>query len=222
MATKENTSNTKEYPDKFGRKHDSQEKADAANAQIDAQRKYLKTKYNDVEEDVALEVINILNPDLCIDIEGLTEDEFAAALGKAQVTRSLEIKKKEDEENSLENSLKDKAGLSEKGLPMWVALRLVHQLEWYEDYCWPKEGDREQKAHALRDILFELMTPITAYVLTMKIEEVIENFEPRARLVGVRATPNLDNNAYEVTIEFYVVNAPTELVNMEVLLERLR
>jgi phage baseplate assembly protein W len=74
----------------------------------------------------------------------------------------------------------------------------------------------------VRDVLFELMTPITAYVLTMKIEEVIQNFEPRARLVGVRAQPNLDNNAYEVTIEFYVVNAPTELVNMEVLLERLR
>ena len=74
----------------------------------------------------------------------------------------------------------------------------------------------------VRDILFEPMTPITAYVLTMKIEEVIENFEPRARLIGVRALPNLDNNAYEVSIEFYVVNAPTELVNMEVLLERLR
>jgi phage baseplate assembly protein W len=74
----------------------------------------------------------------------------------------------------------------------------------------------------VRDILFEPMTPITAYVLTMKIEEVIENFEPRARLVGVRAMPNLDNNSYDVTIEFYVVNAPTELVNMEILLERLR
>ena len=74
----------------------------------------------------------------------------------------------------------------------------------------------------VRDVLFEPMTPITAYVLTMKIEEVIENFEPRARLVGVRAMPNLDNNAYDVTIEFYVVNVPTELVNMEILLERLR
>ena len=75
----------------------------------------------------------------------------------------------------------------------------------------------------VRGVLFEPMTPITAYVLTMKIEEVIQNFEPRARLIGVRAIPNLDdNNAYEVTIEFYVVNAPTELVNMEVLLERVR
>ena len=74
----------------------------------------------------------------------------------------------------------------------------------------------------VRGVLFEPMTPITAYVLTMKIEEVIVSFEPRARLIGVRTTPNLDNNAYEVTIEFYVVNAPTELVNMEVLLERVR
>ena len=57
MATKDNTSNTKEYPDKFGRKHDSQEKADGANAQIDAQCKYLKTKYNGVEEDVNTEYI---------------------------------------------------------------------------------------------------------------------------------------------------------------------
>jgi len=149
MATKDNTSNTKEYPDKFGRKHDSQEKVDAANAQIDAQCKYLKTKYNGVEEDVALETINILNPDLCIDIEGLTEDEFEAALFEAQVTRSLENKKKED-------SAKDKAGLSEDGLRMWIALRLAHQLEWRGDYCWPKEGDIEQKAHVLREILPKL------------------------------------------------------------------
>jgi len=74
----------------------------------------------------------------------------------------------------------------------------------------------------VRDIMFEPMTPITAYVLTKKIEEVIDNFEPRVSLIDVRATPNLDKNTYNVTIEFYVVNAPTELVNMEVLLERLR
>ena len=74
----------------------------------------------------------------------------------------------------------------------------------------------------VRGVLFEPMTPITAYVLTMKIEEVIVNFEPRVRLIGVMAIPNLDNNAYECTIEFYVINAPTELVTMEVLLERVR
>ena len=55
-----------------------------------------------------------------------------------------------------------------------------------------------------------------------KVEEVIENFEPRVKLIGVRADPNLDRNEYEVTIEFFVVNTPTELVDLTVFLEVLR
>ena len=74
----------------------------------------------------------------------------------------------------------------------------------------------------IRGLLFEPLSPITAFVLSQKVEDVIENFEPRARLVGVRAFPDLDRNAYEITIEFYVQNAPTELVDTTVLLERLR
>ena len=74
----------------------------------------------------------------------------------------------------------------------------------------------------VRGILFELMTPITAHVLTQQIELVIENFEPRAKLISVTAHPNLDRNEYECTIEFYVANAPTELVDLTVFLERLR
>ena len=74
----------------------------------------------------------------------------------------------------------------------------------------------------VRDILFEPMTPITANILARLIEDVIENFEPRAKLTGVRAQPNLDRNEYEVTIEFYVINTPTELVDLTVMLERLR
>ena len=74
----------------------------------------------------------------------------------------------------------------------------------------------------VRGILFEPMTPLTAHVLTRKIEDVIENFEPRARLISVRAQPNLDRNEYECTIEFYVVNTPTELVDLTLFLERLR
>ena len=74
----------------------------------------------------------------------------------------------------------------------------------------------------VRGILFEPMTPLTAHILTRKIEDVIENFEPRAKLISVRAQPNLDRNEYECTIEFFVVNAPTELVDLTVFLERLR
>ena len=74
----------------------------------------------------------------------------------------------------------------------------------------------------VRGILFEPMTPLTAHILTRKIEDVIENFEPRARLTNVIAYPNLDRNAYEVSVEFYVVNMPTELVDLTLFLERLR
>ena len=77
-------------------------------------------------------------------------------------------------------------------------------------------------ASGVRDMLFELMTPVTAQILARKIEDVINNFEPRAKLVGVTAIPLLDKNAYEVSIEFYVVNTPTELVDLSIMLERLR
>lgn len=77
-------------------------------------------------------------------------------------------------------------------------------------------------ASGVRDMLFELITPVTAQILARKIEDVIQNFEPRARLISVTALPNLDRNEYEVTIEFYVVNQPTELVDLTVMLERVR
>ena len=74
----------------------------------------------------------------------------------------------------------------------------------------------------VRGLLFELMTPLTSAVIARKIQDVIENFEPRARLTAVEAIPDFDRNAYEVKVYFYVVNAPTELVEVNQLLERLR
>jgi len=74
----------------------------------------------------------------------------------------------------------------------------------------------------VRELLFEHLNPMIAAVLTRKIEDVINNFEPRARLVSVRALPDLDRNAYEVQVAFYVVNTPTELVDLTIMLERLR
>ena len=71
-------------------------------------------------------------------------------------------------------------------------------------------------------MLFENMTPLTSIILSKKVEEVIENFEPRVRLMSVSARPDLDRNIYEMTIEFFIINAPTELVTVDVFLERLR
>ena len=77
-------------------------------------------------------------------------------------------------------------------------------------------------ASGVRGMLFELMTPLTALILSKQVEDVIINFEPRARLIGVTTLPDLDRNIYEVSIEFYVVNTPTELVELNIALERIR
>ena len=74
----------------------------------------------------------------------------------------------------------------------------------------------------VRDMLFENMTPFVAIMLTKRVEDVIENFEPRVRLMSVSARPDLDRNIYELTITFFILNAPTELVEVDMFLERLR
>ena len=96
------------------------------------------------------------------------------------------------------------------------SVRNLVLLNYYEKPFNPEIGSD------VRDLLFENMSPLTSVVLARAIEDVIENFEPRARLINVRAFPNLDRNDYEVTIEFFVVNTPTELVDMTVFLEVLR
>ena len=74
----------------------------------------------------------------------------------------------------------------------------------------------------VRGMLFENMTPMVSSVISRKIEDTIINHEPRARLVGVKTQPNFDDNGYNVSVYFYVVNAPTELVQLDSFLERLR
>ena len=96
------------------------------------------------------------------------------------------------------------------------SVRNLILLNHYEKPFHPEIGS------GVRDILFEPMTAITAVILNRKIEDTINNFEPRAKLISVRSIPDLDRNAYNVSIEFFVVNTPTELVDLTVMLERLR
>ena len=96
------------------------------------------------------------------------------------------------------------------------SIRNLVQLNTYEKPFHP------EVAGGVREMLFENMSPVVSAMIARKIEDVIENFEPRARLVSVRSIPDLDRNAYEVFVEFYVVNTPTELVDISLMLERLR
>ena len=73
----------------------------------------------------------------------------------------------------------------------------------------------------LRAMLFELMTPQMNHVITKQIENLINNYEPRFRLVQVHTQPEFDRNGYAVQISFYVQNYQDPVV-VESFLERLR
>src|SRR5210317_2607013 len=74
----------------------------------------------------------------------------------------------------------------------------------------------------VRSILFEPVSPLIADVLKRYVEDVINNFEPRAELISVIVSPDIDRNAYGVTIEFYLVNSPSGVQSVNLFLERLR
>ena len=74
---------------------------------------------------------------------------------------------------------------------------------------------------SIRSMLFEPITPMTALMLQRRVQEVLVNFEPRIRLVQITANPNIDNNAYDLRIYFYVVGSD-ELIEVQSFLERLR
>ena len=142
-----------------------------------------------------------------------------AALGDAQSQNDISRNVRQYKDLDLFFSRKNGTNDIEKITDVEAVKRSIRNLvltNFYEKPFHPEIGS------GIRDMLFENMTPITAVVLARKVEDVIENFEPRARLIGVRAQPNLDRNEYEVTIEFFVVNTPTELVDMTVFLEVLR
>lgn len=70
-------------------------------------------------------------------------------------------------------------------------------------------------------ILFEMVSPLSATSLEREIRTSIENYEPRARLSEVIVNPQPDNNAYSVSLSFYIENA-TLPTTVTLLLERNR
>lgn len=73
----------------------------------------------------------------------------------------------------------------------------------------------------IRELLFENFTPLTGIFIRRKVEEVITNYEPRARLSQVTVNEQPDRNGIQVTVYFYVMNIP-EPVSVTTLLQRIR
>ncbi len=70
-------------------------------------------------------------------------------------------------------------------------------------------------------LLFENVDILTASTLEREIAECITNFEPRAQVIRVDAQPDLDNNGYQIELQFFIVNL-TVPVTVNFYLERVR
>ena len=95
------------------------------------------------------------------------------------------------------------------------SIRNLVLLNTYEKPFHPEIGSD------VRNLLFELATPLTAIRLKNAIQEVIENFEPRAQLLDISVSNDIDNNAFAVTIVFRVINED-RVESLSFSLERLR
>ena len=73
----------------------------------------------------------------------------------------------------------------------------------------------------VRELLFENFTPVTGIFIQRKVEEVITNYEPRARISSVTVNEQPDRNGIDVTVYFYVMNMPNP-VSVTTVLQRIR
>jgi phage baseplate assembly protein W len=78
----------------------------------------------------------------------------------------------------------------------------------------------------IRDALFENFSPPIRESLRMRIENVIQTYEPRVTVQEVTFNDpdnqRLDNNELRCSISFSINNAPNQLQEVEVALQRIR
>jgi len=70
-------------------------------------------------------------------------------------------------------------------------------------------------------LLFENIDPLTATLLQTEIKSTIKNFEPRVSIQSVVVQPNVDQNAYNVSLTFFIGNN-TSPTSVNLLLQRSR
>jgi phage baseplate assembly protein W len=70
-------------------------------------------------------------------------------------------------------------------------------------------------------LLFDNMSPLVSNFLENAITEVIQNYEPRVSVLGVKVSMDYDNNGYNARIDFVVLNR-NEPATITIFLERVR
>jgi phage baseplate assembly protein W len=71
------------------------------------------------------------------------------------------------------------------------------------------------------NLLFEPVDFVTASILSKEISMAINNFEPRVSIREIIVTPDNNNQKYDVTLTFFIINS-VKPISVALFLERLR
>jgi len=95
------------------------------------------------------------------------------------------------------------------------ALRNLILTNFYEKPFQPNIGS------GVRQLLFEPLSAVLANTLHNVITTLVEQHEKRVELMSIGVDVDSDNNGYEVTIQFLIVNQLQPIV-VSIFLERIR
>jgi phage baseplate assembly protein W len=99
-----------------------------------------------------------------------------------------------------------------------AVIRSIRNLLSTRNYERPFNPDLGSTLNAL---LFENISPMTSLAIENEIKRTIKNYEPRANVKDIVVNSQPDQNAYNVTLSFYIENA-TLPTTVTLLLERNR
>lgn len=73
----------------------------------------------------------------------------------------------------------------------------------------------------IRAMLFEPMSTFTANTIRKIIEDALNKYEPRAKIINVQVTPYEEQNRYVVTIVYVLINKP-DPISVNITLQRVQ
>jgi len=73
----------------------------------------------------------------------------------------------------------------------------------------------------ITQLLFEPVDFVTASILSKEISTTIQNYEPRVSINEIIVTPDNENQRYDVTLKFFIVNS-VKPITIALFLNRLR
>jgi phage baseplate assembly protein W len=95
------------------------------------------------------------------------------------------------------------------------ALRNLLMTRFYERPFNPNLGSN------INQLLFEPVDFVTASILSKEINTTISNFEPRVSIKEIIVTPNNEEQRYDVTLTFFIINS-VKPITITLFLNRLR